>query len=365
MSEFKQIPDVVDIPGNAKELSDLMESDKVLEEEILYLSGGVESYKNHNQRTRFPITVSIEEGGFELKRIIERILRYLGNMITDVFDGSAASAIALSQVYSRAEEILLHSRTARRSSQKPDFVIQTRIQNLSVKYRVIKDPQQLLQHLKVLNNVASDIYRYLTFGVFTCFNDLITFDPLKDDLEVLAQSVINSAPSTLSGNGRFQASGLQVLSPQLLGNQRVVIQNQRPDAGPLDRLLACNMYLDHAESEPRQMPNEVVFDKFGISLEQSILKEVVNTVKSIEQYNTINRRAMRRQRMEMVKGRIATLSASLEDVDIDEAMSNQIRTYIRVLEVYSGWMMSPYVGLIALTHRNLTAVLNVCEGNSK
>lgn len=361
MTEFTQIPDVTDIPGNAQELSTLMESDKILEEEILYLSGGVEAFKNRNPERDGKRTLSLEVDGSEFIRLIERILRYLGKMIDDVFDGSAASAIALSRVHSRAEEILLNSRSVRRSTQKIDFDIDTRIQNLCVKYKPVKDPQVLLQHLKVLNNIVSDVYRYLTYTVWNCYQDVVQFDPRNDDFDELAASMINSSPVVLSGNGRFIPSGLQIRSPQLLGCQQIIIQDRRPDGSNLDRVLASNMYLEHAEAEPRPLPEKITYDRFGISLEQSILKEVIDIVSTIAKYNTVNRRAVRRSRMEQMRLKIRDLQQMTESVTHGEHFTN----YIRLLEVYSGWMMSPYVGLIALTHRNLTAVLNVCEGNSK
>lgn len=363
MSEFKEIPDIDTVPGNAKELSDLMESDPLLEQEILYLSGGVESYKDRNQRTNFPITLSLEDSNSTLVKVIERILRYLQNMIKDVFDGSAASAVVLSKVHSRAEELATNSRFARRNSQKTEFEIATRIQNLSVKYKPISDPQVLLQHLKVFNNIIGDVYRYLTVTVYGCFEDLIKYDPLNGSIEGLAASVVNSSPAQLMNTGRFINQGLQLTSPQLLGNQKIVVTNKRPDGSPLDKLLACNMTLENAELEPREIPNSIKYNRFGISLEQSLIREVISVIQTLGQYNNLNRRSIRRQRMQLVVDRIAAIQKIADEVDT--VTSQNVHNYIRMLEVYSGWMMSPYVGMIALTHRNLTAVLNVCEGNTK
>lgn len=363
MSEFKEIPDIDEVPGNAKELSALMESDPLLEQEILYLSGGVESYKDRNQSTKFPLTFSLEESNSTMAKVIERILRYLQNMIKDVFDGSAASAVIMSKVHSRAEELAISARSAKRNSQKVEFTIDTRIQNLSVKYKPINDPQVLLQHLKVFNTIIGDIYRYLTVTVYGCFEDLIKFDPLTDSIEGLAASVVNSSPAQLMNTGRFINQGLQLSSPQLLGNQRIVVTNKRPDGSPLDKLLACNMTLENAEQEPREIPASIKYNRFGVSLEQSLIREVISVIQTLGQYNNLNRRSIRRQRMQLVVDRLAAIQKMADTVDAES--SPNVHNYIRMLEVYSGWMMSPYVGMIALTHRNLTAVLNICEGNTK
>lgn len=365
MSEEKEELVTGVVPGNVADLSERMESDKHLEEEIIYLSGGVESYRNLNQKTRFPLSVSTEEAKFDLGAIIERILRFLNNMVKDVLDGSTAAAMGIENIIDRAEEVLLDGRSQRRNHQLHEFIIDTRVQNLCVKYKPISDPQFLLIQLKTLSSVVSAVYAYLNHSVYGCFEEVIKFDPFADDIEELALKMLPCSPASMAGNPKFANQGMAIYSPQLLGNQQIVIDNKRPDSSPLDQILACCMSIQPAEREPRAAPPEIKYTKFGLSLEQSLVREVIGIATKLSDVNTINRRTVRRNRLTLITERLNYLNKRITDITLDEPSIVHVRNYIRVLEVYSGWIASPYVGLIALTHRNLTAILNVCEGNAK
>lgn len=353
------------IPGDVPVLSELMENDPEMAKEIVYLMGGVESFRNVNRSTRFPLSISVEEGNYNIKAVIEKIIGYLVSLLEDIFSGSTAGALAVEGVVSRAENTLLNSRTARRNHQKNEFIIDTRIQNLSVRYRPISDPQQLLIQLRILNGVVKAVFTYLTHSVFSGFNDLIAFDPTRDNLDDLANKLVSSAPSVLKGDSKFINNGFTINSPQLLGNQQIVINNRRPDAHALESILACNMALQTAEEQPREIADNIEYRKFGVSLEQSIIREVIDIATTLSNYNTLNRRTIRRNRLKLITQRLNNLNTTVDSGEATEETILNIRNYIRVLEVYSGWVSSPYVGLIALVHRNLTAVLNVCEGNAK
>ncbi|ARV76773.1 virion structural protein [Pseudomonas phage Phabio] len=353
------------LPGNAALLSDLSEQSDELSKEISYLLGGVESYRDINHRSRFPLVITREDFSVDIKGIIERILNYLKNLVKDIFDGSTAGALALEGVLTRAERVLVDGRSIRRNHAKRDFVITTRIANLSVRYRPISDPQQLLNHLKVLNSTLRTTFTYLTHSVFTGFDPLLRFDPLVDDINELARLLQSSAPSVLADDARFSNQGFKITSPQLLGCQQLVITNRRADSSPLEQILGCYMSLETAEKEARAVPDSIKYEKFGLSLEQSIVREVISIAGTIGGYNTLNRRSLRRNRLASLTDRMSALSNQLDNGEYTSDQMTSIRNYIRVLEVYSGWIGSPYVGLIALTHRNLTAILNVCEGNAK
>lgn len=353
------------IPGNTQLLSALSESDPELAEDITYLMGGVECYKDINQRSRFPIAISTEEFGIDLKAIIKRILKYLENLARDVFDGSVLGAMAIEGIVSRGERVMVDGRSKRRNHNKTDFIIDTRIANLSVRYKAISDPQYLLQQLKIFGETVKPVLSYLTYGVFTSFESLINFDPMADSIDTLAQTVQASSPLTLKADARFTNRGFSVDSPQLLGCQKISVTNRRPDSAALEQILGCSMSLVPAENEPLEVKDFIKYDRFGVSLEQSLIREVINVASMISNTNTINRRSVRRNRSKLITARIQTLEALCENDSLNEDQFVNIRNYIRVLEVYAGWISSPYVALIALAHKNLTAILNVCEGNAK
>jgi len=173
-----------------------------------------------------------------------------------------------------------------------------------------------------------------------------------------------SAPSVMTGDAKFTNNGFNITSPQLLGCQKVVVTNRRPEGSALDQVLGCMMSLDTAEQEVRTLPEELKYDKFGLSLEQSIVREVISISSMIININTLNRRTIRRNRAKLITGRLDYLNKRIEQEQLNEEQVVDIRNYIRVLEVYAGWISSPYVALIALAQRNMTAVLNVCEGNA-
>lgn len=353
------------VPGNTQELSNLIESDNELAKEISYLMGGVENYLDRNSRVRMPYVITREDFSDEIKSIIERILKYLSNLVKDIFDGSTAGALALEGVITRAERVLTDGRSMRRNHNKADFVIDTRVANLCVRYRPIVDPQQLLMQLKILNTTLRSVFTYLTHSVFVGYESLVRFDPLVGNIDELAAGLVSSSPAVLAGDARFTNSGFKISSPQLLGCQQVVITNMKADSAPLEQILGCYMSLMTAEQEARAVPESIKYDKFGLSLEQSLVREVIATATSVGNFNTLNKRSIRRSRLALITNRMTDLSRQLDTGGYSEEQMLTVRNYIRVLEAYSGWIGSPYVGLIALTHRNLTAILNVCEGNAK
>lgn len=353
------------VPGNTQELSNLIESDDDLAKEISYLMGGVESYHDRNSRTRLPFVIAREDFSDEIRSIIDRILKYLSNLVKDIFDGSAAGALALEGVITRAERILTDGRSIRRNHTKSNFTVDTRIANLCVKYRPIVDPQQLLIQLKILNTTLRTVFTYLTHSVFIGYDSLIRFDPLVGNIDELAAGLVSSSPAVLGGDARFTNTGFRINSPQLLGCQQVVITNMKPDSAPLEQILGCYMSLMTAEKEVRPVPESIKYDKFGLSLEQSLAREVTSIATSVASFNTLNKRSQRRNRLALINSRMTDLVKQLDNGEYNEEQMMTVRNYIRVLEAYSGWIGSPYVGLIALVHRNLTAILNVCEGNAK
>lgn len=353
------------VPGNTQELSNLIESDNELAKEISYLMGGVEKFHDCNSRIRMPFVITREDFSDEIRSIVERILKYLTNLVVDVFDGSTAGAIAIESVITRAERVLTDGRSLRRNHNKKDFVVDTRIANLCVKYRPIVDPQQLLIQLKILNATLRTVFTYLTHSVFVGYESLIRFDPMVDNIDDLASNLLSSSPFVLAGDARFTNTGFKITSPQLLGCQQIVITNMKADSAPLEQILGCYMSLNTAEQEARPVPESIKYDKFGLSLEQSLVREVINTATAIGNFNTLNKRSIRRSRLTLITNRMTDLVRQLDNGEYDEEQMLTVRNYIRVLEAYSGWIGSPYVGLIALTHRNLTAILNVCEGNAK
>lgn len=352
------------IPGNAQLLSELSEDNEELSKEISYLMGGVECYRNVNTRTSISNVIALEEFSTVLKSIIQRILKMLVNLADDVFDGSAAAAIAVEAVITKAENTLDDSRSKSRNRKIEGFTISTRIQNLSVRYKAISDPQHLLIQLKVFGDVVDIVLGYLTNGVFKNFDSLIRFDPLHDDIDVLAEQLKLSSPTSLNSNPKFTNKGFTINSPQLLGCQKIVITNSRPDGSALDNVLGSMMSLEMAEQDVYELPSSINYQRFGVSLEQSIIKEVIRVGEIISRHNTMNRRAVRRQRSKLVSDRLKSLLTLVENKDVSSEDSTKIRNYIRLLEVYSGWISSPYVGLIALSHRNLNAILNVCKNNA-
>lgn len=353
------------IPGNAQVLSDLMETDDELGKQISYLMGGVEHYHNLNQRTRFPLAISVEEATFDIKAIIERILKYLANLTKDIFDGSMLASLAIEGVISRAENLLLDGRTAKRNHKTNNFVISTRIQNLSVRYKAISDPQQLLIQLKVLGRVVSAIMTYLTYTVYNGYEALINFNPLNESLDKVAGEILVSSPATLKNDILFKNNGYTITSPQLLGCQKLVVNNTRHDSSLLEQVLGASMALYTAESEPLPLPMSVKFDRFSLSLEKNLLTEVISIATTISNTNTLSRRTNRRNKLMLITSRISDMNRLMDGSSHTESEVKSVRGYISLLETYSGWISTPYVSLIALTQRNLTAVLNVCEGNAK
>lgn len=362
---------VADVPlvaanAQADVISELMELDPELARKIVQEVAGLEYY--HNPRHATPKTFSLgleAEDHSVLMRILESLIKFIGRMIEDVTTGTTAISLNLHKIQTRAEEISTASRAARRTNKGNKIKIETRIQNLCINFKPIKDPQSLLMYLKSVDATIRKYFKYQDeelLKVIPTVTQLNATNPLH--LDTLVNVLKNVSPSAFAMGAGFAHQGSRYAGPHLLGNQQLMVITKYPQGDAVERLAGEEFILQPSDMEPKPLPEFLEFDLFPPTTEQSILRQIIATTHDLGHRIGVMAR-MRRNR------RVTDLSNYLErirnEIAAGQLTSEQLQTagaFIQLLEAFDNWLVNPYLNLLALSCRNMSAVLNVCEANN-
>lgn len=362
---------VADVPlvaanAQADVISELMELDPELARQIVQEVAGLEYY--HNPRHVTPKTFSLgleaEDHG-TLMRLLESLIKFLARMLEDMTVGTTAISLNLHKLQTRAEEINTKSRTARRANKSSKIRIETRIQNLCINFKPIKDPQSLLMYLKSVDTIVRKYFKYQDeelLKVIPTITQLNATNPLH--LDTLINVLKNVSPTAFAMGAGFAHQGSRYAGPHLLGNQQLMVITKYPQGDAVEQLAGEEFILQPSDLEPKPLPEFLEFDMFPPTTEQSILRQVIATTQDLGRRIGVMAR-MRRNR------RVTDLSNFLErirnELAAGQLTTDQIQTasaFIQLLEAFDNWLVNPYLNLLALSCRNMSAVLNVCEANN-
>jgi hypothetical protein len=355
------------VQANPKVLSDLLEADDLLAAEILTLIGSVEHYRNDRQRSTKQFALGLEAGEDQnlFMRLLDTLIRFLSRMIEDVANGTAGISLNLVKIINRAEQINTESRANHRVNKEGKFKIDTRLQNLSINFRIINDPQRLMMYLKSVDQMVRKYYRWQDDELLKLIPAIMTIRPTEPNaLDTLVNLLSNVSPVGFAKVNGFNDQGSRFMGPHMLGNQQLIVLNKNPEGEQFEQLIGQEFLLQPSDAEPKSPPEYVEFDVFARSIEQSILRQVIATATDLSTRIGVMARGRRSTR---VGDLIKYLDAIRKDVanGVYEGADLQAATnYILLLEAFNNWLVNPYLSLLALMTRNMSAILNVCDANN-
>lgn len=348
-------------------LSDLLESDDLLAAEILTLIGSTEHYRNDRLRTRRQFSLGLEDNaemGFFMK-LLDGLIKFLVRMGDDLLNGALGINLNLNKIINRAEQINTASRSNRRVNKTGTFKIDTRIQNLSINYRPINDPQRLMMYLKSVDGLMRRYFKYQDEQLLTIIPGIMSLRPdTPDAVETLTNLLNNVSPVNFAKASGFNEGEYRMTGPHMLGNQQLTVINKNPTGDATERLIGQEFLLQPSDSEPKVPPEYIEYDVFAKTIEQSILRQVILTATELVNRTGMYARNRRRGRsndlvkyLDQIRKDVA--SGKYQDADLTTAS-----TFILLLEAFNNWLVNPYLSLLALMCRNMSAVLNMCEANN-
>lgn len=367
MNEIVELAPTTAVNAAPDVMSTLMELNPAIADEILELVHGIEHYKNirRYKPKEFNLGLEVEDQSSLLDRLVDALIRFITRFLKDIYEGTATLSFALGKVHNRAELINTESRTRRRTNRNDTFKIDTRVHNLCVNYKPISDPQQLLMLLKSNDTLFKNYFKYQNIALPAVIPRLLTVDP-NVETSVINLIELLTPVSPLAMGTAFGLSGDSgsKVSIHLLGSQRLHALSKNPVGDAVEQLTGQEWLLLPVSDSPKPIPPSITYNTFASTIEQSILREVVNTTAALEADFGIvsrNRRASAiddfTRYLERLRNGVLTGKYTGESLE----RTNQI---VRLLEAYATWLVNPYLNMMSLYIRNANAVLNVCAANN-
>lgn len=330
------------------------------------LSSGIEQYLNPRHTTHRGLSLGMEQHDSSfLSRLIDGLIKFLVRMMDDLTDGSTAISLNLNRVITRAENINTVSRTTHRNNKGSSFKIETRLANLSVNFKPVNDPQRLLMYLKTSDVIIRNYFKYQEEELLKVIPSITRMNPgSSTDLDQLVAILNNVSPFAFASSAGFNADNNRMIGPHILGNQQLLVLSKTPDGDPIEQLTGQEFLLQSSDHEVKAPPPFIEYDVFARSIEQSILRQIISTAHDLASRIGMLARLRRSNRVKEV---VTYLDLIRKDINQDkyqgEALENAI-AFIKLIEAFNNWLVNPYLNLLALSCRNMSAVLNVCEANN-
>ncbi|AAL82997.1 internal head protein [Pseudomonas phage vB_Pae10145-KEN51] len=365
---YKDTPDemIIDL-DEPKRLADLLSGDEALARRVMDLLGGMEDYNQiQGVIKELEDVVSTEDISDTIKHVIDRVIKLFVTTIEKLMDSGVVLAATAEYVAIRAENLRVNSRARTRKNKNPTFLITTRIQNLSVRYKPITNSANLLSHLRVLETVVDGYINGLDNVILRPANIIPSYMNPNASPDALAELLLNSAPTKITTPSVYRDQGNRFVSLHLLGNHQIVI-NYNPDknASAYDQCRDISSRLVPSEETPRPLPVEIEFEHFNHQVTESIIDRVVKVVDKINRANAASMRTRRNERLRTLKGALIRFRDELTRARNEGRPDREIQELVSLVETYVDWLAIPYHDLFKLTCRNLTAILNVCDENLK
>jgi len=375
ITEKKETP--VDDPTlDPERLADLLGQPTDTARHVLRLMDGVETFQPPMFDDVDPELMLPGFEGFKdtLHDMWERIKQWLSAVRRWIMDDSRQATMALDALSIQRENLQVETRAKLSSQQGGQFKIKGRITSLSVFYAPPRDVGQLISNLRMMSRFMSDylnlVDRQVLGNVGRVAVRVGQLDPARlfaPDLEDLAVELSRIAPEnaiTTLNLRPVKGSSRRYSSLHLMGNLRLIYHPGGESHG-ISRLLSQTLRLMHSDINPRPMPNEITFSRFG-RIQSDQLLQWVET--SIDQLRYHTQPAMRKRRLrsleelESAVERFIQKTDHLTDTDT-QGQRELIRQVVQTGRSVNDWLNNPYHGMIANHIRSLRAALMVCRMN--
>lgn len=350
------------------ELAMMIAGDDDRAKQILRIVEGSEDFKivhdslTHDSALALP-TLSLEAFGSDSASLLSRIIEWLKKLIDTVFDEMTAHQGAVMYVERAAADLKVMSRDRRTHSvSSGTFKVDTRVQNLCVRYRPIEQANGLVMALRNMDKLLRAYYGYQPLQAAP---QILSAANGADEAGVV-QQMQSASPMKLQTSGAvFSHPEVDnwLASAPLMGNVRLVLK-KRESGSDVDRIRGMMLRLLPEEVTPRPMPTSIDFVRFSLSNSDQLLSQIQDTARFMANINQASVRAQRKRQLETVVGFLTNLQReagrSSEPASVD-----RIATIAGLVEQYVDWIVNPYNSLYGLACRNLRAALRVCELNAQ
>lgn len=330
------------------------------------LSDGIERYNNprHSILKTFSLGLEAHDENY-LSRLLDALIKFLVRMMEDIKDGSLAINVNLHRIITRAELIDTSSRTTSRANSNPTFTVTTRIQNLCINNRPINDPQRLMMYLKSVDQIIRNYFKYQEEELLKVIPLITQLSPRRPgDLDRLIALMKNVSPIKFAEGAGFSKDGHRMVGPHLLGNQQLLVISKAPDSNQIENLIGQEFVLQPSDLTPKAVPNEIVFNVFAGTTERSIIHQVLVTSRDLVNRIGLMARTRRSNRIKDIISQLELIRNDVVKGNYDGDDLTSATSFIQLLETFNNWLVNPYLNLLSLSCRNMSAILNVCEANN-
>jgi len=340
-------------------------SDDESGDELLRLVESVEAYNTRQDHDLLLPTLSLEAfGQTDISSMIKAIVEWLKSLIDAMFDEMTALGVTAYHLKRKAEDLKILSRDRRlKPVSQSSFVVNTRTVNLHVRYRPITTVYELMTQLKVLAETVKVFYNY---DPLSQVQSVVATSLQPDSVSALVAKLHSVSPHNLTVGNRVFTPHSSIdgwsVSPQLLGNHRLLIKN-RLEGTDYEKINGASVRLVHAEMNPKPVSLEIEFTRFGLSQSDQCLNLISSICDTLIDAGSMASRSKRSQALNQVRSALDRLMQKAK-ITGDEG-SAEIKQTVALLEQYINWSVNPYNGLYGLTCRNLKAALNVCALNTQ
>lgn len=333
-------------------------------EEIVDLIGGLEHYRQYETSSDQPLfSIGLEGMSDQLMRIFDRIIAFLKRWIKALADSdfklSLQTAVQLLNLDNLQNDIRSKSGKPKSS---PTFPVYSRIHNLSVNYRPINNPVQLMNSLTILNSVVSMYFDKHSEQVLTSVRQVNDAVISGRNAEQVAAIVQKSSPMNVATTAVFRQQEQHIQSAHLMGNHRFVITNN--NEGSMDvaeQVVGVRMKLEPSQITPLESPSQINFQYFDTHMAEALLEKCRTILNTLSDSNTSGKRYSRKQAMTALLHSVETINEELQRNGVRD--EDDARRVVAVLETYVSWIADPYTTFYSYVLRNVRATMNVCEGN--
>lgn len=333
-------------------------------EEIVDLIGGLEHYRPYETSADQPLFgIGLEGMSDQLMRIFDRIIAFLKRWIKALADADFKLSLHTAVHSLNLDNLKTDIRTrASKPKSGVTFPVYSRIQNLSVNYRPINNPVQLMNSLTILSAVVSMYFDKHSEQVLKSVRLVTDAVVAGRSAEQVAAIVQKSSPMNVALMTVFRQQDQHIQSAHLMGNHRFIItDNNAGSTDVAEQVVGVRMSVEPSQITPVETPPQINFQYFDVNMADALLEKCRGILNVLADSNTSGKRYSRKQAM-------TALLHSVEKVN-DELQRNGVRDeddarrLVAVLETYVSWIADPYTSFYAYVLRNVRATMNVCEGN--
>jgi hypothetical protein len=353
-----------EVTSDPKHLATLLGTDDETARRVLHYVEGIEEYQPRLRVLQDTLPdLGLEGFTDTVLEWLKAILDFLKDVMEDYIQEMGAAELSADWLRSESENLLIMSRE-RKTLQTGNLEITSRVANLSLRYRPVKDIGSLILALRVNEQVCRGYYKYADQVLGQGVSGLTAIGRNGGNAEVLAQGMLDKSPRVLIGtllkplNDQNNAWG----SAPLLGNQRLVLVS--PDADSAQQSVKqTRLRIRTSEVIPQASVAKFNLPAFNLQQSDVCLKQIITMADVLLSHNKGETRSRRRQRLQDIAKAIEAIMAKVAAGD--ESQAAALKQTAALLETLADWLVDPFMELYKLTCRNMRAALNVCDLNAQ